>query len=66
INANLSSEGDAFFNAVNNTLKSGVNYNTPVIELNGKKIKLKEKGATMIIENGKSHIVTDEVPELEI
>lgn len=66
INANLTSEGDAYFNVVNNSLKSGVNFNSSLIELNGKKIKLKEKGATMIIENGKSHIVTDEVPELEI
>lgn len=66
IQANLSEDGEAYFNVTNHTTKNAVNFNTPVIELNGKKINLKEKGATMVIENGRSHIIVDEIPELEI
>lgn len=66
IEANLSNEGQAYFNAINQTTKSAVNFNTPSISIDGKKVKLKENGATMILEKGKSHILVDEVPELEI
>lgn len=66
IEANLSNEGQAYFNAINQTTKSAVNFNTPSISIDGKKVKLKENGATIILEKGKSHILVDEVPELEI